>query len=173
MSRRAPVLTLVRVPRLPRWPSWAVAVTGLWLGLVALTRVVAPDAVLCTFRRVTGEPCPGCGTTRGVAALAKGEIGPAFAHNPLVLATLVLVVGLLVLRLVAGVAPRLRIGRAALLLTAVLVVANWAYVIHVDRPPGPIGPPPAPAGAQEGDASAPAAPQGPLPLGDGIDRQAG
>lgn len=156
-----PVPTLVRVPRVPRWPSWAIAVTGAWLGLVALARVAAPDAVLCTFRRITGVPCPGCGATRAVAALAQGEIAHAFALNPLFLAALLLLASLLALRLLAGVAPRLRPSRAALLIAAALVVVNWAYVIRADRPARPADP----AAAQRRDAPAPAAPGSSLPGG--------
>lgn len=39
--------------------------------------------VLCLFRRFTGIPCPGCGLTRGVARLLRGEVRQAFALHPL------------------------------------------------------------------------------------------
>jgi hypothetical protein len=39
--------------------------------------------VLCAFRRLAGLPCMGCGLTRSFCALAKGEIGRAFAFHPL------------------------------------------------------------------------------------------
>lgn len=39
---------------------------------------------ICLFRRATGIPCPGCGLTRGFAALAKGHFGQAFEFHPFV-----------------------------------------------------------------------------------------
>lgn len=38
---------------------------------------------LCTFRRLTGHPCPGCGLTRSFAFLAHGQVLDAFRMNPL------------------------------------------------------------------------------------------
>jgi hypothetical protein len=157
------VPAFVRVPRVPRWPLWAVAVTGAWLGLVGLARVVAPHAALCTLRRITGVPCPGCGATRAVAALAQWDVLRAFAMNPIFVAALLLFVSLMAMRLLAGVAPRLRPGRAALLLAAALVVANWAYVIRTDHPTRPVDP--AAAQRRDAPAPAPAAQGGSLPSG--------
>jgi hypothetical protein len=39
----------------------------------------------CTFRQVTGWLCPGCGGTRGVHYLLRGEILLALRHNLLLL----------------------------------------------------------------------------------------
>ncbi|HEV8630441.1 MAG TPA: DUF2752 domain-containing protein [Thermoanaerobaculia bacterium] len=36
----------------------------------------------CAWRRVTGIPCPGCGMTRAMAALARGELGAALHLHP-------------------------------------------------------------------------------------------
>lgn len=52
-------------------------VVALPILLVALTLVDLPDEpalVLCAFRNLTGLPCPGCGMTRGLAALLKGRL---------------------------------------------------------------------------------------------------
>ncbi len=38
---------------------------------------------LCPLRRTTGVPCPFCGMTTGVLALARGDVAAAFAANPL------------------------------------------------------------------------------------------
>jgi hypothetical protein len=37
---------------------------------------------LCVFRRALGIPCPGCGLTRAVAALLRGDLRAAFAYHP-------------------------------------------------------------------------------------------
>ena len=36
----------------------------------------------CLFRAVTGLPCPGCGITRGVIAIARGDFRKAWHRNP-------------------------------------------------------------------------------------------
>ncbi len=37
---------------------------------------------VCSFRSLTGLPCPGCGLTRGFRALAHGDFAAAWQHNP-------------------------------------------------------------------------------------------
>ncbi|MEQ1501696.1 MAG: DUF2752 domain-containing protein [Myxococcota bacterium] len=37
--------------------------------------------VLCTWRRFTGYPCPGCGLTRSFVFLAHGQLRAAFGMN--------------------------------------------------------------------------------------------
>jgi hypothetical protein len=35
----------------------------------------------CTFRRVTGIPCPGCGLTRSFISIAHGRLADAWRYN--------------------------------------------------------------------------------------------
>lgn len=52
-----------------------------------LARFAAPLFKLlpaCTFRQVTGVPCPSCGATRAGLALAQGDLMVALSYNPLV-----------------------------------------------------------------------------------------
>jgi hypothetical protein len=37
----------------------------------------------CLMRSITGVPCPSCGTTRSVTALAQGQLAEALWWNPL------------------------------------------------------------------------------------------
>jgi hypothetical protein len=81
-------------PRTAGWPLPSRRVQlGLWLagGLLGtaafllLGRIGVPQTggfVICAFRRVTGIPCPGCGLTRAMAALARGELATAVRFHP-------------------------------------------------------------------------------------------
>ena len=93
----------------------------------------------CGFRWVTGLPCPGCGGTHALAALASGDIAGALAANPLVAGGAALVIGLVVVAAagrVFGEGGRLssalrRIGRACGItrMVVVAVLANWIYLL--------------------------------------------
>jgi hypothetical protein len=127
-----------RASRWPRIPGWAAVVVGVYLLLVLGLQVVsalrgAEAPFTCHFRLLTGHPCPTCGTTRMVLALAQGRLAWAWQCNPLMF--LLLTVGLLLLgvrvvfrrRLVWPAAARHRglliiLGVAALLL-------NWLYLL--------------------------------------------
>ncbi len=57
------------------------------LALVLVTAALAvwtpPYVPLCGFRRLTGHPCPLCGLTRALFALAKGHVREAFGLHAL------------------------------------------------------------------------------------------
>jgi len=66
---------------------------GLWLAAGAVAGVgflllgwsglpVGHGFTICAFRRVTGIPCPGCGMTRAMVALARGELVAALHLHP-------------------------------------------------------------------------------------------
>jgi hypothetical protein len=38
---------------------------------------------ICLFRKVTGIPCPSCGTVHSVFLITRGEFLPALRENPL------------------------------------------------------------------------------------------
>lgn len=48
-----------------------------WIGLP-----VGRGFSFCAFRRITGIPCPGCGMTRAMAALARGDFVAALHLHP-------------------------------------------------------------------------------------------
>jgi hypothetical protein len=66
--------------------DWALAGAAGLAAVVALHFWVPPAGaafILCPFRRLTGVPCPGCGMTRALAHLAKGEWTAALRDHPL------------------------------------------------------------------------------------------
>lgn len=90
----------------------------------------------CVFKAVTGWPCPTCGGTRALAALAAGEVLQALRANPLVCGAGLAAGAWTPLALASAVFgwPRLRvsvgprvaaIARAAV---ATLAAACWLYL---------------------------------------------
>ena len=104
---------------------------------VPFARDLAAGAPACAFRAITGVPCPTCGGTRALLALARLDLGAALAWNPLVtLLVAVFFLGGLVALVRAlrgqgipdGAPPRWAGGAAGLALAA-----NWAFVILEGR----------------------------------------
>lgn len=87
----------------------------------------------CLWHAWTGLPCPGCGATRAVLALLRGQLGAAFGFNPLAAAgaAVFVAVGLVAPVWVAAggrvpvVAPKPLWSAAA----AAAVAANWAWLV--------------------------------------------
>ncbi len=131
-------MRIERVGRCPVVPGWAVLVVGGYLLLVGLHEWLSrtgglTTGPLCLFRRITDQPCPGCGSTRLVLAILRGRLGEAIGCNPLMFTLAVLGLALLAVRL--GLGRRLvwitSPGSARLLAIALilLVLANWAYLL--------------------------------------------
>jgi hypothetical protein len=98
------------------------------VGIAAL-QVLPAVGPLCPLRRTTGVPCPLCGATTAMNALARGDLTAAVAANPLAPALLVLVVVAWLGYLVGSPALPVRtktLGRAA----TVLLPALWLYQLH-------------------------------------------
>lgn len=131
-------LGIRRVPssRWPHPPLWSVALVagwGLLLGASAwLEARTGVEAQTCLFKRVSGHPCPSCGSTRAVMALLRGQWGEAFLWNPLVLVTLMGAAGILAFRLASG--SRLVLAwdasgrRLAYVLAGLVILANWVWI---------------------------------------------
>lgn len=64
-----------------------VHLSGFFAGGLALSALYATTGLgaTCPFRMVTGWDCPLCGGTRMGSALLHGDVGAAFAFNPLAL----------------------------------------------------------------------------------------
>jgi len=103
--------------------------------LLPFASLVAPFVPGCLFHALTGIPCPGCGTTRAVLALAHADVGAALAWNPLATTAIVLGGAACVLAPmwialrgpVPVVAPSL--PRRARWLLALALAANWAWLV--------------------------------------------
>lgn len=127
-----------RSPRLPRPPWWAAALVGFWLllvlGGVLLERRGAPSVETCLFHRLSGHPCPTCGSTRVVLAFTHGDWAGALRLNPLVALGLGLAALWLLTRLATGWTLRLWVSlreRGVLLAVGVtLLLANWIWVLQ-------------------------------------------
>ncbi|MBI1381517.1 MAG: DUF2752 domain-containing protein [Planctomycetaceae bacterium] len=125
-----------------RWPRVAFApAAAILVALVGVALVQElGSADLCNVHRLTGWPCPTCGSTRLVQALGRGEVFEAVALNPLVFAAFAAGIGLLALRLVARrrlvVLTTARRARLAPWVLVALLVANWLYLVAT-LPPSP------------------------------------
>jgi hypothetical protein len=108
--------------------------------LVALLHLDRLPLVVCTFKAMTGLPCPTCGSTRALGRLFALDLAGALSMNPL--ATLgLLALGVWALadlllaarrrRLALEVAPRLAFGLRVTVVT--LVLANWVFLLAAGR----------------------------------------
>lgn len=129
---------LERGTRVPRLPVWAAVALGLWLLLVALgillERRGGQELETCLLHRLTGHPCPTCGSTRVVLGLGQGAWGEAFRFNPLVSLGLLLGAPVLGLRLITGRSLRVELSsreqKVALGIGLAALLANWAWVLR-------------------------------------------
>jgi hypothetical protein len=94
----------------------------------------------CIFKAATGLPCPSCGTTRAIAALAGGDVGGSLLWNPfgLLVALGAIVIPPWVLadllrardgfhRLYLSAERALGRSRPLAFACAALVLANWGW----------------------------------------------
>ena len=107
---------------------------GLGLGAVALSRRLDRPVRLCIFKHLTGTPCPTCGLTRGVFALARGHPIEAWLYNPLLFLLLAVLGVSIVVRVLFGYGVEWHTTRreriACWIVASVLFILNWLYVIR-------------------------------------------
>jgi hypothetical protein len=118
------------------WVSLALAITAI-LALGQVSSQFEIPIPLCPLKHITGIPCPTCGGTRAVKALAHGAVLAALRWNPLV--AIAALAAIPVLAYAAYVilfrSPRVRLMLAPadqrLLRTAawIAILANWAFLI--------------------------------------------
>jgi hypothetical protein len=139
LLRLGPISLLARPGATPvaLWVTVAGLVAAPVISLLNLDRL---PITLCSFKAMTGLPCPTCGATRSWALLARLDPLGAFLMNPIVvLLTLgVAALGLwelLLLRrseaLELWLAPAAR--RPLLLVAVVALLANWVFLLRAGR----------------------------------------
>lgn len=125
--------------RAPRAVLLAAALGG-------VTFLLASGHVPCGFARVFHVPCPGCGSTRAMLALASGDLGGWLRHNPLAPFMTALVVALAVQAfasvLATGTFQRVGNGPVGTAITrGVMVVGVLEVVVWLARFGGLFGGP--------------------------------
>lgn len=126
------------ISRWPRVPPWVIGFIGLWAAVILVARGVGfytgTELDTCLFHRLTGHPCPTCGTTRGLFAMARGAWREAFLWNPLTMAGSVL--GLVVMASRILTARTLAIDlshsekRNLAILGLIVLGLNWVWLIR-------------------------------------------
>ncbi|WP_313580862.1 DUF2752 domain-containing protein [Lacrimispora sp.] len=84
----------------------------------------------CLFHSLTGLYCPGCGGTRAVRSLLRGDLRMSFQYHPLVLyAVLILFLELILWAVKGRKIPFEHKKRARILILAgaAIVAANWIF----------------------------------------------
>lgn len=83
----------------------------------------------CAFKAATGLDCPGCGMTRGLHSLVRGDVVRSLDHNVLLVALLFITATVLVWNAIArriGRSPvRLEFRRATWVAIGLGVLAFW------------------------------------------------
>lgn len=116
---------------------WAVA-ASCTVVLRPIWIAVAPHLGSCTFRDLTGVPCPSCGTTRTALALLEFDFVSAFAVNPLatILGAGFVIGGVLSLIwvLAQGPLPAISLHWSRWWTGSVIgvILINWIYLILTD-----------------------------------------
>jgi hypothetical protein len=107
---------------------------------------LASAHVPCGFARMFHAPCPGCGSTRAMLALASGDLAGLLRYNPLApfMTALVVVLGVQALASVATTGTFRGVGNGkigALVSRGVLVIATLEVLLWFARFGGFLGGP--------------------------------
>lgn len=115
-------------------------------GLAAFGTLLWAKAIPCGFATLTRHPCPGCGSTRAVLALAHGDLAGVLHTNPFG-PFMAVILGVLVVQAIAsmlfdGDFRRVAAGRSGRMLTRiVMVVATLETLLWIARFCGAFGGP--------------------------------
>jgi preprotein translocase subunit SecG len=104
-------------------------------GHLSIGSLTLPET--CTFKKLTGLPCPGCGLTRSMVAAVHGDVKQSLHHHRIGLLTLLYVLLQFVYRIGAIAAPALALrifgpekylNRFIVILGA-LFLLNWVFLL--------------------------------------------
>jgi len=107
------------------------------LGLLVLHRL---GVQVCLLKKMTGYPCPACGTMRATVALLRGDVSGALHLQPLMVSLMLLAVpvggGYAVSAVLFRRVPRVHLTRAetrvAVVVAVLLLILNWIWLIRHD-----------------------------------------
>ena len=111
--------------------KWGVA--GLALAGCAYVAVLDPNtstiAPPCPFRSLTGLDCPGCGMTRGLHSLLRGDLVGAVDHNVLMIVAIAATIVWFAARRIGSLLGRepgpFRIGLPLAIFLGITISAFW------------------------------------------------
>ncbi|MFT5123886.1 MAG: hypothetical protein ACI9TH_004680 [Kiritimatiellia bacterium] len=112
------------------------------LALALTTLVPQPFVPACNFKTLTGMPCGGCGTFRGLGLLARGDIVSAWTMQPLIIGACLVAAAYAMYTFVASLLrwPQIGVAQWTARNTAWVIsfavfayVANWGYLIFDGR----------------------------------------
>ena len=116
------------------WGAAAVSAAALAPFVPRLLKLLVPVWPGCPVKKLTGVPCPACGSGRATLAFARFDLATAFAANPLFSAAVLVFLagGLVALGLALsgrGVPEPRTLPRALRAGLVLAVVVNWAWLV--------------------------------------------
>lgn len=115
------------------------AASVFFVALLLAVRRMGLGFPVCTWKRVSGLPCIGCGGTRAVDLLLRGDIPGALAMNPaavggvLFFAALTVYACCVLVFRAEPLRPAWLHGRAWRPVLLAALVANWIYLLLAGR----------------------------------------
>jgi len=102
---------------------------------IAVGRIILPET--CILKNLFGLPCPGCGITRSITSVVRGDISGSFLFHRLGLLTVIYILSQFLVSLgvvfISGLRDRLQhIGRflnKGIIVLGVLFFINWIYTL--------------------------------------------
>lgn len=104
---------------------------GIYLGVVLITGHGIP----CIFQKLTGWKCPGCGMTRAMVEISRGNLAKAMQYNALSLTVLPVVCLYLLYRLIREEGNKkegFSIWEYVVLAVLLMITLGYAYARNVN-----------------------------------------
>jgi hypothetical protein len=94
------------------------------------------EGAFCPMVRIFGLPCPGCGITRALLYVLKGQFEEAFYINPCVYLWILFLLYIIVVRYLLGKPLKHGMAFAVIILGIMLIrYCHGMYLYYPDRPP--------------------------------------